>query len=112
MLNQFVYQQQTGNLAFIEHTSIFTYMFNILHIIYIIIYIYYIYIAHIIYITYNMYIYICVCIYIYIYIYKIHPCHFSCTVTFIMFIYFLKTVQSFRIIFSQMFLLLLGQSLV
>ena len=48
MLNQFVYQQQTANLAFIEHTSIFTYVFNILHIIYII-YILHIYCMYYIY---------------------------------------------------------------
>ena len=42
----------------------------------------------------------------------IHSRHFLCIVTFIMFISFLKTVQSFHIIFLQMFLLLLGQSLI
>ena len=37
---------------------------------------------------------------------------FLCIITFIMFIYFLETVQSFHIIFSQNFFLLLGQSFI
>ena len=48
---------------------------------------------------------------LYVYIY-IHSCPFLCIITFIMFIYFLKTVQSFYIIFSQMFLVILEQSLI
>ena len=80
------------NLAFIEHTSILIYVYT-LHII-------------------NKHMYILYIILLHVYIY-IHSCHFLCIVTFIMFICFLKTIQSFQIIiFSQKFLVLLGQSLI
>ena len=68
-----------------------------------------------IYIYIYMYIYMYIYIYIYIFMHVytyIHSRHFLCIVTFIMLISFLKTVQSFHIIFLQMFLLLLGQSLI
>ena len=85
---------QNVNLAFIEHTSILIYVYK-LHII-----------------NKHMYILYIMLLHVYIYIY-IHSCHFLCIVTFIMFICFLKTIQSFHIIiFSQKFLVLLGQSLI
>ena len=57
-------------------------------------------------------------IYIYIYIYippcdiYIHSCHSLCIATFFMFIYFLQTFKSFNILFRQMLLVSLRQSLI
>ena len=88
--------------VFIIHLSIYLsiYLYIYIHIqLYLCMYIYmYIY----------SYIYVCIYIYVYIYIYiYMHFCHFSYIVTFIMFMYFLKTVQSFHVIFSDNFLVLL-----
>ena len=82
--------------VFIIHLSIYLsiYLYIYIHIqLYLCMYIYM-----------YIYSYIYVCIYIYIYM---HFCHFLYIVTFIMFIYFLKTVQSFHVIFSDNFLVLL-----
>ena len=90
--------------VFIIHLSIYLsiYLYTYIHIqLYLCMYIYmYIY----------SYIYVCIYIYVYIYVYiyiYMHFCHFLYIVTFIMFIYFLKTVQSFHVIFSDNFLVLL-----
>ena len=88
--------------VFIIHLSIYLsiYLYIYIHIqLYLCMYIYmYIY----------SYIYVCIYIYVYIYIYiYMHFCHFLYIVTFIMFMYFLKTVQSFHVIFSDNFLVLL-----
>ena len=50
-------------------------------------------------------------LYIRTYIYTHTSCHFLCIVTFIMFIYFLKTILSFQIFLSHMFLVLLDNLL-
>ena len=56
--------------------------------------------------------------YTHIYLYSLHICIYTyihatfyvlCIFTYTLFIYFLKTVQSFHIVFSQVFLVLLGQ---